>query len=380
MSSWLCLRVFVSSWLSLRGFEVRDRRIELLDFLRAQPERRGADQLINLLRVARAHDRGGDAGWRSVHAMATLPALRPCLARRSRADARRETRLREHRLLIEAVVAAPVSFGQRRNTARASSCRSAGPTASASTGSRRCCARGRTAGSPARSPGAASNMAVEGSSASRCVRCASAASTSKFDTPMNATLPSSLSFVSVVQASSIDTGIVPLQGSPATRASESDRDRCVRSAGAAGSARLLCESIAREAVRRVPLVVPHEAAFREHVRPLALRDVLQRLADDFLRVAEPVDGRGVDPVQPVLDRAANRRDGIGIVLRSPPESPFAADRPRAKADGGEVREWNYREGVLGTLPCLGSLSQTHQKREQKIRSSEVISKQNLLIF
>ena len=87
-----------------------------------------------------------------------------------------------------------------------------------------------------------------------------------------------------------------------------------------------------EAVPRISRRVPHEAALREHVRPVAARDIAQCLPDDFLRMAEPVDRGRVNPVETPIDRAPNRRDGVGVVLRPPPESPLAADRPGAQAD------------------------------------------------
>ena len=68
---------------------------------------------------------------------------------------------------------------------------------------------------------------------------------------------------------------------------------------------------------------------------LAARDIAQRLPDDFLGMTEPVDRGRVDPVETALDRAPNRRDGGGVVLRSPSESPLAANRPGAQADGSE---------------------------------------------
>ena len=55
------------------------------------------------------------AGWRSVHAIATSPGVRPCFSgNRAQALDQRE-RPAQQRLLIKAVVAAPVAFGQRRD-------------------------------------------------------------------------------------------------------------------------------------------------------------------------------------------------------------------------------------------------------------------------
>ena len=55
-------------------------------------------------------------------------------------------------------------------------------------------------------------------------------------------------------------------------------------------------------------------------------------------MAEPVDGGRVDPVDAEIDRAPNRRDRVGVVLRPPAEQPVAAaNRPRAKADDRDVQ-------------------------------------------
>ena len=64
----------------------------------------------------------------------------------------------------------------------------------------------------------------------------------------------------------------------------------------------------------------------------------QRPADDFFRMAEAVNRRGVDPVNAEIEGAMDGGDGFVVVLRTPGEFPVAAaDGPRAKADGGEVK-------------------------------------------
>src|SRR5207249_11300938 len=91
-------------------------------------------------------------------------------------------------------------------------------------------------------------------------------------------------------------------------------------------------------------VVPHEAAFGEHQWSLAGLQLAQQAAHQLFRVAEPIDGRRVDPVDPTLDGMAHGRERRGVVLRAPAERPAAApDRPGAEADGRDIEsaraEW-----------------------------------------
>src|SRR5207253_6034968 len=62
-------------------------------------------------------------------------------------------------------------------------------------------------------------------------------------------------------------------------------------------------------------------------------DLAQRPSDHFLRMAEPVDGRRIHPVDAARDRVADGRDRIGVVLASPAVRPSsAADGPGAETD------------------------------------------------
>src|SRR5262249_5154898 len=55
--------------------------------------------------------------------------------------------------------------------------------------------------------------------------------------------------------------------------------------------------------------------------------------DDLFRVAEPVDGRGVDPVDAGVHRLVDRGDGVAVLLRAPGELPARpADGPRPESD------------------------------------------------
>jgi hypothetical protein len=99
----------------------------------------------------------------------------------------------------------------------------------------------------------------------------------------------------------------------------------------------------------VALVVPHQRTFGEHIRTLARRYATQRLADDGFRPAEAVGGRRVDPIDAPGDRAPDGGNRVRIVLRAPPETPGAADRPGPEADAGDV------EGGLTQLSRLHSV-------------------------
>ena len=119
-----------------------------------------------------------------------------------------------------------------------------------------------------------------------------------------------------------------------SRASAPGRGRCARRRAGAGSARTRGGSTRAQVVldHAVRPPVPVAPALREHVDVLADAVGLERAADDLLRVAEPVDRRGVDPVDAPLDRVADRRDRLVVVDGPPAELPRAADRPRAEPD------------------------------------------------
>ena len=85
------------------------------------------------------------------------------------------------------------------------------------------------------------------------------------------------------------------------------------------------------------LVVPAQAALGEHEGPLGGGDPGEGPADDLLGVAVAVDRRGVDPVDALRDRVADRGDRLRVVLRAPGEGPAAAARgPGAEADGRDL--------------------------------------------
>ena len=71
-----------------------------------------------------------------------------------------------------------------------------------------------------------------------------------------------------------------------------------------------------------------------------------RLPDQLLGVAVPVDRGGVDPVDAGVEAGLDGAHRLGVVLRAPAELPVAAThRPGAETDGGEV-ETARAEGPL----------------------------------
>src|SRR6266550_8868364 len=88
---------------------------------------------------------------------------------------------------------------------------------------------------------------------------------------------------------------------------------------------------------RLTLRIPSQPALREYIRPRS-RPARKRLRDNFLRVTQTVDCRGVDPVDAQLERAVDCSDGIIVVLISPCELPSrAANRPGSKSHGSDVQ-------------------------------------------
>ena len=83
--------------------------------------------------------------------------------------------------------------------------------------------------------------------------------------------------------------------------------------------------------------MPAHGALGEDQRPCAA-PLFQRPGDDLFRVAQPIDGGRVDPVDAQFERAMNGGDGLVVVLRSPGELPVpAADGPRAKPDRRQLQ-------------------------------------------
>ena len=82
--------------------------------------------------------------------------------------------------------------------------------------------------------------------------------------------------------------------------------------------------------------VPEPRALGEDVG--LVRRGFDRAAYHLFRVAQSVDGRGVDPVDAQIERAMNGGDGVVVVLRTPGVLPVAAaDGPGAEADGSEMK-------------------------------------------
>jgi hypothetical protein len=78
-------------------------------------------------------------------------------------------------------------------------------------------------------------------------------------------------------------------------------------------------------------IIPNQAALAEDVGTPA--KALDSLADNALRMSQPVYRRGIDPIYSVVQSSANRGDGFLVILPSPRELPFsAADRPSSNPD------------------------------------------------
>ena len=63
----------------------------------------------------------------------------------------------------------------------------------------------------------------------------------------------------------------------------------------------------------------------------------QCAGNDFFRMAQAVDGGGVDPIDAKLKRAMNRGNGVRIILVAPGKFPAGtANGPRSKTDGRDL--------------------------------------------
>src|SRR5882762_3496033 len=81
------------------------------------------------------------------------------------------------------------------------------------------------------------------------------------------------------------------------------------------------------------IAVPDQAAFCEDMRPVGRRQVTQKAPDNFFGMAQTVDCRRIDPVDPQVEGVSYGGDGIGVVLWSPSKRPpSTSDRPRAKSN------------------------------------------------
>lgn|GEM_PF-5236913 len=79
------------------------------------------------------------------------------------------------------------------------------------------------------------------------------------------------------------------------------------------------DGIGLEAAMDLPTIVPKRRALGEEEG--ILLHPSDRLPDQVLGMAEPVNRRRVDPIHPEIDRAL---DSLSIILRSPREFPVAA--------------------------------------------------------
>src|SRR5260370_3208692 len=93
------------------------------------------------------------------------------------------------------------------------------------------------------------------------------------------------------------------------------------------------DRIGTEFLPHFSLVVPSQDALGENIGTRAA-PFLQRARDDLFGVTQAVDGGSVDPVDAQLQRAMNRGNGIGVVLRAPRKFPATStEGPSADDDG-----------------------------------------------
>ncbi|MCY1235827.1 hypothetical protein D9M72_484570 [compost metagenome] len=104
--------------------------------------------------------------------------------------------------------------------------------------------------------------------------------------------------------------------------------------------------------------IPDQPGLGEDQRALGFRDCRERFTNDLLGMTETVDRCRVDPVDAALHRMTDSCNRLAVVLASPAPSPIgAADRPGAKADGGDVEagaaELALRQGFFAhdLSPC-----------------------------
>src|SRR5262249_18632091 len=77
--------------------------------------------------------------------------------------------------------------------------------------------------------------------------------------------------------------------------------------------------------------------------------------DDLLRVAQPVDGRGVDPVDAGVQRLLDGGDGVAVVLGPPGEFPARpADGPGPEADRGDEQVGISKLSSLHSSPLFAT--------------------------
>src|SRR5690606_17503107 len=80
---------------------------------------------------------------------------------------------------------------------------------------------------------------------------------------------------------------------------------------------LPADAVRAEAFADLTVLIPNPRTLGEHVRTTLGRQTSQGFGHDFLRVSQSIDGGGIDPVDPAVERLVNRGNGIGILLRPP---------------------------------------------------------------
>jgi hypothetical protein len=85
-------------------------------------------------------------------------------------------------------------------------------------------------------------------------------------------------------------------------------------------------------------VIPNHAALREN--KWLPGDALERPRDDFLRMAQSINGGCIDPIDPRIKCLAKGEDGVAVILAAPAEFPAGATNgpsPQTQARDNQVR-------------------------------------------
>jgi hypothetical protein len=97
------------------------------------------------------------------------------------------------------------------------------------------------------------------------------------------------------------------------------------------------------------MVLPVEADFGRDHGALATATLRERLADNRLRPAEPVDRSGIDKIDSMIKRGMDGRDGVSLIGSAPHPS---SDCPGAERDARNFQIYaGYLRCLHGTTHC-----------------------------
>ena len=103
------------------------------------------------------------------------------------------------------------------------------------------------------------------------------------------------------------------------------------------------------------VLVPHEPALGEYQGPFAERYVAEQSTDHLLRVSQPIDGGGIDPVYAQVQRVPHGGERGGIILWSPTIGPAAPAYGPGAEPYGRYPEPARAERASGQRVLHGSL-------------------------